>query len=230
MSFAAGYYVFFIGVFLPVLCVRSLYKLKAGARFPPKPTLRKQTFLVHGLTLLLAWFTWRSFGLPLFPSYSIQWKDAALGLGALVVLVCGMYPMWKSNAVRKRAQVYRNLPQAPGEMGLWIAVSLSAGFVEEIVYRGVLFGILMYWTRNWWAAAILCAVVFALSHVTQGWKSAAIIFFIAIAFHGIVRFTGTLYVAMVVHAIYDIIAGFAYLNLYKQTTPEAAAPAPAGVV
>ena len=34
MSFAAAYYVFLIGVFLPVLCMRSYFRLKAGARFP----------------------------------------------------------------------------------------------------------------------------------------------------------------------------------------------------
>jgi membrane protease YdiL (CAAX protease family) len=230
MSLAAGIYVALIGVGLPVLCVRSYFKLKEGARFPPKPALRQQTLIMHAMTLLLALFTWRSFGLPNFPHYSIQPKDAAAGIGMLIVLVCVMYPRWKSNAVHKRAEVYRNLPQAPNEMGMWIFISLSAGFVEEIVYRGVLFGVLFYSLGIWWAAAILCAVSFALAHVTQGWKSAAIIFFFSVAFQGLVWFTGTLYVAMAVHALYDIIAGFAYMRLYKLTVPQVNAAAPASVV
>jgi membrane protease YdiL (CAAX protease family) len=52
----------------------------------------------------------------------------------------------------------------------------------------------------------------------------------SIIFQGVVLFTGTLYVAMAAHALYDIIAGFAYVSLYKQTTPQVSAAAPASVV
>lgn len=230
MNFAAGYYVFLIGVFLPVLCVRSYFRLKAGARFPPKPALRKQTLIVHGILFFFAWFVWRSFGQQVFPPHAIQVKHVAFGIGVLIVFVCGMYPVWKSNAMRKRDRVYRNAPQASNEMPGWIAVSLSAGFVEEIAYRGVLFGILFYWIPNWWAAALLCAVAFALGHAIQGLKSTLIIFVMSVIFQGLVWYTGTLFVAMAVHAIYDLIAGFAYLRLYKLTAAEVNAAAPPGVV
>jgi membrane protease YdiL (CAAX protease family) len=230
MSFAAAYYVFLVGVFMPAICIRSYFKLKAGARFPPKPVLRRQTLIIHGVLFLVAWFVWRSFGQSVFPPYEIQWRHVALGFAILVVFVCGMYPVWKYNAARKRDRIYRNMPQASNEMPGWIAVSLSAGFAEEIAYRGVLFGILYHWIPNWWAAALLCAVAFALGHAIQGWKSALIIFVMSVVVQGLVWYTGTLYVAMVAHAIYDAIAGFAYLHLYKQTAPEVSAAASANVV
>jgi membrane protease YdiL (CAAX protease family) len=112
----------------------------------------------------------------------------------------------------------------------WIVISITAGFTEEIAYRGVLFGILFYWIPNWWVAALLCAVAFALGHAIQGAKSTLIIFGMSIVFQGLVWYTGTLYVAMVVHAIYDIIAGFAYLRLYKLTAPQLSSVAPLNVV
>jgi hypothetical protein len=52
----------------------------------------------------------------------------------------------------------------------------------------------------------------------------------SIIFQGLVWFTGTLYVGMVVHACYDIIAGVAYLYLWKKTAPQADIAAPTGVI
>src|ERR1700732_4608209 len=107
MSFLAAYYVVFIGVFVPALCIRSYYRLKAGARFPPKPALRKQTIIIHGLLFLFACFVWRLFDRPIFPPYKIQWNHLAAGLAILIIFVCGMYSVWKSDSVRKRDRVYR---------------------------------------------------------------------------------------------------------------------------
>jgi membrane protease YdiL (CAAX protease family) len=230
MNFLAAYYVFLIGVFMPVICVRSYFRLKAGARFPKKKALRIQTIIIHGILFFFAWMVCRSFGQQVFPPYEIQWKHLIVGFAILLGFVSTMYGLWKSNAVEKRERVYRNAPQSPDEMPGWIAVSISAGFAEEIAYRGVLFGILMYWIQNWWAAALLCAIAFALGHAIQGWKSALYIFAMSVIFQWFVFFSGTLYLAMAVHALYDVIAGFAYLRLYKQTAPQVTAAAPASVV
>lgn len=230
--FASYYYVFFLGIFLPAVCVRSYYRLKAGAPFPKKPLVHKQTIIMHGLMLFLAYFTWRSIGIGafLFPRPAIGWKDGAAGLGTLVVFVAVMYPQWKSKSIEKRERTYRLMPTSSSEMGWWCSVSLSAGIIEEIVYRGVLFSILYYWLDNWWAATLLCAASFALGHAIQGLRSTLIIFCMSIVFQGLVRFTGSLYVAMAVHAIYDMIAGLAYLSFYKRFSGEAAPPATASLM
>jgi membrane protease YdiL (CAAX protease family) len=230
MSLLAASYLFFLGVLMPVLCIRAFFKLKAIEKFPPKLALRLDALIMHALVFLFAWFVWRSFRLPVFPPYAIQVKHVVSGLGILLVFVAGMYPMWKTNALKKRERVYRSVPQAPREMGAWIVVACSAGFAEEIAYRGVLFGILMYWIENWWVAALLCAAAFALGHAIQGWKGVLIIFAMSVIFQGLVWYTGTLYVAIAVHAIYDIIAGFVYLWLYQKTASEVSATATASVM
>jgi membrane protease YdiL (CAAX protease family) len=84
---------------------------------------------------------------------------------------------------------------------------LAASVAEEAAYRGVGMSILWYYLGNPWLAALLCAAAFSLGHSTQGWKSASVIFAMALAFHGLVALTGTLVLAMVVHAIYDFVAG-----------------------
>jgi membrane protease YdiL (CAAX protease family) len=230
MSLAAAYYVFLIGVLLPAVCVRSYFKLKAGARFPRKPGFFKSTLITLGVIFAIALLVWRSFGLPLFPTYAIRLKDVAVGLATVIVFACAMHPRWKYKATHSRDEVFRRVPQASNEMGWWIAVSITAGIAEEFAYRGVLFGILIHWIPNWWAAALLCALAFALGHSIQGSKNVVIIFTMSVIFQALVWFTGTLYIAMAAHAIYDVIAGFTYLRLYKQTAPQVNAAAPASVV
>jgi membrane protease YdiL (CAAX protease family) len=215
MNIAAIYYVFLIGLLLPVLCIRSYYKLKAGARFPPKSASRLTTLVLHALMFLSAFLTWRSFEIPMFPRPDIGWKEAGFGLAVLVVFLAFMIPKWKKKAMASPEKTYRSMPQTSAELKMWAVVSLSAGFVEEIAYRGVLFGILDYWLKNWWAAAILCAIAFGLGHAIQGWKNTGIIFVMSVVFQGLVYFTGTLYVAMVVHAVYDFIAGAMYLYFWN---------------
>jgi membrane protease YdiL (CAAX protease family) len=232
MSFAAIYYVSFMGGLLPVLCVRSYYKLKAGAPFPSKRAFLLSALFMHGMMFVLAYFTWRSFGIPMFPRPSIGWKEAGYGLATLIVFLAVMIPLWKRGAMLNPVKTYRKMPQKNSELRLWAVVSLSAGFVEEIAYRGVLFGILDYWLNNWWLAAILCALAFALGHAIQGWKGAGIIFVMSVIFQGLVYFTGTLYIAMAVHAIYDFIAGAMYLYFWNHGAKDrmpAATPSPSAV-
>ena len=221
----AIYYVALVAVFLPVVCIRSYYKLKAGTPYPSKLKLHRQTLLMHATFLAIALFVAKSLGIVLFPPAAPRISDVGLGAAVLVALVSAMYPLWKYKAARHPEKVYRRLPQDYSELGLWSLVSLSAGFVEEIAYRGVLFQLLFYWFGNWWIAALLAAISFGLGHAIQGWKSTLIIFAFAVAFQGLVWATGTLYVAMAVHAIYDFIAGLAYASLYRKiiTQPVAGA-------
>jgi len=84
---------------------------------------------------------------------------------------------------------------------------LVASVAEEAAYRGVGMSILWYSLDNPWAAALLCATAFALALWVQGWRSAIAIFQIALVLHALVEVTGTLVLAMAVHAIYDFVAG-----------------------
>src|SRR5690606_31706171 len=60
------------------------------------------------------------------------------------------------------------------------------------------------------AAALIASVIFGVSHSVQGWKSAGVITVIALLLHGLVALSGTLLLAIAIHAIYDAVAGLAY--------------------
>jgi len=220
ISLAAVYYVCLIGVLIPALCFRSYLKLQAGAPFPKKPGVYQGTIFVLSCLFLQAGLIWQSFGLQVFAYYETNWKDAAIGTAFLALFLAVIAPRWKFKSFHERDQVYRMMPQSPTELAWWTMVSFCAGVFEEVIYRGVLFGIFMYWFGSWWVAALLCALAFALAHAIQGWKNMAIIFFMGLAFQGLVLMTGTLYMAMAVHTIYDFIAGAVFFYLWEEPVGE----------
>jgi membrane protease YdiL (CAAX protease family) len=106
------------------------------------------------------------------------------------------------------------MPVQRGEMALWVAVSIMAGVAEEYVYRGVFADLATRLTGSLtlaWAFAILA---FSIAHATQG-SRAAVAFSAAFSLvaHILVLAMGTLAFAIVLHAAYDVIAGFEYRRL-----------------
>jgi membrane protease YdiL (CAAX protease family) len=95
-------------------------------------------------------------------------------------------------------------------------MSVIAGVSEEAAYRGVLTQVLWHELGNPWIAVFVAAIAFAIAHALQGWKSTLIIFVIACVMHALVWLTGTLVIAMVVHATYDL----AVPTIRRRISPE----------
>ena len=64
--------------------------------------------------------------------------------------------------------------------------------------------------------AVIAAISFGAAHATQGWKSASVIVLFGFAFQGLVWLSGTLVLAMAVHAAYDVTAGLHYARFGRQ--------------
>jgi hypothetical protein len=90
------------------------------------------------------------------------------------------------------------------DFGYRIVAAPPIGAREVLAGAGALAALFALMLLN---RAIRSPAVFAVSHALQGWKSGAVIFLMALVFQGLVWLTGTLVVAMVVHAVYDISAG-----------------------
>ena len=72
-------------------------------------------------------------------------------------------------------------PRAPRDLTWWFAISLAAGVSEELVYRGMMPALLLPYTRNWWTAIAISAVIFATSHANQGWPGVIAVGMLAFA-------------------------------------------------
>lgn len=92
-------------------------------------------------------------------------------------------------------------------MRMWVVISALAGLTEECAYRGLTFRILTANHGSVPLALVLCIVCFGLAHMTQGWRGFVATSVIASMMHAVVFLTGSLYLAIVIHAAYDLIVG-----------------------
>lgn len=138
-------------------------------------------------------------------------RDVAVDAG-IAIAIWGAWSMagrlWEAwSAADHAASVHSLLPQRPHEIALWIVLSLSAGFSEELVFRGYLqerFGAL---TGSAALAVMLQAALFGVSHGYQGVRSCLRITVYGLAFGGLARWRRSLRPGMVAHAWTDVAAG-----------------------
>lgn len=205
-------------VVLPWLAWRSALRLRearSGTEAPGTPPLPSRSGIFIGTLILLsslfllAWLTGRTFGFDPFHIERLGTRELLAGLAALA----GAFGLrWLSQAIRGEAErrnlpAFALMPRTSTEWGLYLATAVSAGLAEETAYRGVGMALLTWSTDSPILSAAVLSVAFGLAHLTQEWKSVAIVIAMALLMHGLVAFTGTLVIAMVVHTVYDVIAG-----------------------
>jgi membrane protease YdiL (CAAX protease family) len=99
------------------------------------------------------------------------------------------------------------LPHRPHEVVLWILLSLSAGFSEELVFRGYLQSRFRTLTGSAALAVILQAALFGVSHGYQGVQSCLRITVYGLLFGGLAAWRRSLRPGMLAHAWTDVAAG-----------------------
>jgi membrane protease YdiL (CAAX protease family) len=97
-------------------------------------------------------------------------------------------------------------PHTRSELGWWLAVSLSAGFCEEFVFRGYLIWVFQP-LLGLWGAAAFSVVVFAAAHAYQGAKGILATGVVGSLLTLVVLISGSLLPAIALHALTDIGTG-----------------------
>jgi membrane protease YdiL (CAAX protease family) len=207
---------------MPVMGVLSYYRVKSGKPLSPKRRRFVVTMVVELLLLGLA-LNATPPGLVLFPKVFPDGTALLYGAVVLGAFLVGLSRGVKRIPAERREKARLRMPENPKEFRLWAVIPLLAGVCEETAYRGVLYRLLL----NAWhsvALAILVAVIaFAAAHAIQGWRGALAVGILGGIFHAIVLITGTLYVAILVHVVYDFVLGYLLMrSLHSEPT---AAPA-----
>ena len=99
------------------------------------------------------------------------------------------------------------MPQTWFEVILWVLMSLTAGFCEEVIFRGYLQRQFSALTRSVVGGIALQAVLFGLSHGYQGWKLMLLISIYGACFGGFARWRRSLRPGMLAHALEDAAGG-----------------------
>jgi membrane protease YdiL (CAAX protease family) len=100
------------------------------------------------------------------------------------------------------------LPQTTTEVLFWIAVSISAGICEEIVFRGYFQKQFAAYSNSMVAAVLLQGLVFGLGHSYQGLKQVVIITVLGMLYGWFAAWRRNLRPNMIAHAGTDIWSGW----------------------
>lgn len=208
-GFAGWYHLAFFGLLIPWAAWHSRNRF-ATQPLPP----RRRHFVAVLIQLLFFLVISVSVahveGIDLLALPRAGWMPWGVAAALLVAGLVLMAPVWRRGVERRERKLHLFMPRTRQERTLWIGVALAAGVSEEVTYRGVMFAILAGMTGSAAAGAVIASLIFGVSHIVQGWKSAAIITVIALMLHGLVVLSGTLLLAIAIHSVYDVIAGLAY--------------------
>lgn len=98
------------------------------------------------------------------------------------------------------------MPADDRELARFNLLSITAGIVEETLWRGFLFWYLGQFMPLW-AAAIISAVGFGLAHSYQGLINVPRVAMIGAVFSGLYLLTGSLWLPIILHAAVDLLQG-----------------------
>jgi membrane protease YdiL (CAAX protease family) len=139
-------------------------------------------------------------------------------VGAAFVLAAGGFLTWQTDRVRRsaelQAQVRKQFNDASAEMiprdaterRWYVLLCLTAGFCEELLFRGYLILYLSAWMSVWGAATVSSAL-FGFAHAYLGVAGAVRAAGMGLVFAALYLISGTLWLPIVLHAVIDITSG-----------------------
>lgn len=176
-------------------------------------------WLLVALVALLWWWRRRQPGdLSLVPH--VGWGLAGVLVGTIAIVIAVQRqtatlandPELVGRVQSRLEPAGRLLPAQPGEWPLFAAFAITAGICEELLFRGFLQWVLTQYMGPWPAAAAQVAL-FGIAHAYQGfsgvWRTGMVGAFLTC----IVLLSGSLYPAMLLHALMDLQAGRLSLRL-----------------
>jgi len=165
-------------------------------------------FLVYGV-----WAGIRRRGVRVRDLVGGRW-DSARKVLTDIVLAIVVWILWigiqvgVSRMVPSHAKsVSALLPQSRLEVVLWVGTSLTAGFCEEVAFRGYFQKQFEAMTRSSSASVILQATLFGISHGYQGLRAIIMIVLFGLLYGILAFWRKSLRPGMILHAWSDIYAG-----------------------
>ena len=116
--------------------------------------------------------------------------------------------MAKSNQMEETKKLASMLaPHTWGALAIFVLLSCTAGFVEELVFRGYLQRQVGALAGNIYIGAVTSALVFGAGHGYEGVRRMVLIFFFGLMFSALVLWRRNLRSAMIGHALFDAAQG-----------------------
>lgn len=170
--------------------------------------------IVEWATAAFVWYGVSRYGVSIAELVGGSWarpvavfRDLAIAVGFLLiatVILNGLGYLLK--AVPNQAM--RNIfPQSPIEVVVYLLLVLTAGFCEELIFRGYLQQQFTALARAVPGGIVLQGVVFGASHGYQGWKFMLIITVFGTMFGLLANWRRSLRPGMIAHFLQDGVGG-----------------------
>jgi len=208
---------------------RLMRRVTAGQMISPIEIYRS-TLISHWTLFGMALAIWLATGRS-WVALGFGWEvDTGFLIGlaltaAAIVVMMRQYGSLDSATEKKRASLRRQIgdleimmPRNNTELGRFYAVSATAGVVEETLWRGYMFWYLGH-IMPLWAAAIVTSVAFGFGHIYQGATNVPKIILIGGVFAGLYLLTGSLWLPILLHAVFDAVQGRAVCQLLSSASP-----------
>ncbi|MCB0663508.1 MAG: CPBP family intramembrane metalloprotease, partial [Saprospiraceae bacterium] len=116
------------------------------------------------------------------------------------------------------------LPTTGKQMAGFLMVVITAAICEEILFRGFLihylFQLLDHSLTSTFIAVLLPSIIFASSHMYQGWQAVAKIAILATVFSTLLILTGSLIIPIILHFLVNLFSGLLGVFFWEKAMKE----------
>lgn len=196
---------------------RFMRRVRAGIS-PERMRLYRNTMISHWSLLAAALAVWAlsgrgwealGFGLDLDFNFLLGALLTLLGIAVLVLQLKSVAAA-DDRAIERIAGRFGNLemllPRSRQELSRFYLLSLTAGVVEEILWRGFLLWYLLQYLPLW-LAGVVCTLAFGIAHAYQGSRQLPAVTLVGAAFVVLYLLTGSVWLPIVLHAAIDMLQG-----------------------
>lgn len=210
---------------------RYMARIRAGE---PPDRLRqyRATYFLEWTAFAVLAIAWLSLGRPPAALGIVLPSGTGFWLGIALLVAATGYLAWTWRQARRSSSEDRAkfvdslgdlrhfLPHTRREFRSIVGLSITAGIVEEIIYRGFVFWYLAPFMPMW-AVVLVSAVAFGLGHSYQGIAGIGRVTLIGIAFGAYYLLTGSIWLPIVAHIVLDILQCAALYECLRDRTPPA---------
>ena len=223
-------FVVLIAIIYPVaglIGFRRLLRRVAAGESVNRSQLYRNTFLGHWTLFLVCMAIWVGAARPWpalgFGLHFDRWFALAAVLTIVGIVVLIQQIRQVNSATREDIDGIRKqfgnlsimIPQNGNELARFYGLSITAGIVEEVLWRGFLIWYLSQFMPVW-GAVVVSAIGFGLAHAYQGLSHLPQVTLVGAVFAALYLVSGSIWLPIILHAAVDILQGrLAYDVIYR---------------
>lgn len=207
---------------------KTLERVEAGEP-ADRIKLYRETLVLEWVAFAVLACAWYLLGRPIAALGFVTPAGTGFWIGAALVTAASAYLLFawrqsthmttdeKETHIASFGKLLHFLPQSTRDLRHFTGLSVTAGIVEETIYRGFVLWYLFQYLPAW-AAVLVSAIGFGLGHSYQGAGGVARVTVLGIVFGALYIYTGSIWVPIVGHILLDALQGLSFVEIFRKDT------------